>query len=105
MYDFPGNRGKAVLLLSALRAQQLNVAQKDLEEILLPALAASAQALRHEIERVQTRAGKGQAITMFIALGENRYMGGQNESSLNIDYALTRATLRIEDQTIISQGK
>jgi hypothetical protein len=26
--------------------------------------------------------------SLFIALGENRYMGGQNASSLNKDYAL-----------------
>lgn len=30
---------------------------------------------------------------VFIALGENRYMGGENASSLNIDYSLPNATL------------
>jgi leucyl aminopeptidase (aminopeptidase T) len=42
---------------------------------------------------------------LFIALGENRYMGGQNESSLNVDFALGEATLKVDDQTIISKGK
>jgi len=43
--------------------------------------------------------------SLFIALGENRYMGGQNESSLNIDYALTGVTLKVDDQIILSEGK
>jgi leucyl aminopeptidase (aminopeptidase T) len=30
---------------------------------------------------------------LFIAFGENRYMGGENESSLNVDYTLPGATL------------
>lgn len=42
---------------------------------------------------------------LFLALGENRYMGGQNESSLNVDYALADATLRVDDQTIVLNGK
>ncbi len=42
---------------------------------------------------------------LFIALGENRYMGGQNESSLNVDYALANATLLVDDQTIVLKGK
>src|SRR5215217_5651561 len=53
-----------VAIPTARRAQQLNMVQQDLEEILLPALAASAEELRDEIERVQTRAGRGQAITI-----------------------------------------
>jgi leucyl aminopeptidase (aminopeptidase T) len=36
--------------------------------------------------------------TAFIAFGENRYMGGQNESSLNEDFAVTGA--RIEADTV-----
>lgn len=32
---------------------------------------------------------------LFLALGENRYMGGQNESSLNHDFALRDATLKV----------
>lgn len=42
---------------------------------------------------------------MFICLGENRYMGGQNRSSLNIDFAIPGATLVVENRMIASQGK
>lgn len=42
---------------------------------------------------------------IFIALGENRYMGGQNESSMNVDYALSDVTLEVDGRTIVSQGK
>jgi len=42
---------------------------------------------------------------LFIALGENRYMGGQNESALNVDYALANVALEVDGQTIVSQGK
>ena len=42
---------------------------------------------------------------VFIALGENRYMGGQNESSLNVDYALGGVSLEVDGRTIVSQGK
>jgi hypothetical protein len=42
---------------------------------------------------------------LFIALGENRYMGGQNESSLNEDYALAGVSLEMDGRTIVSQGK
>jgi leucyl aminopeptidase (aminopeptidase T) len=41
---------------------------------------------------------------LFVALGENRYMGGENTSSLNIDYALTGATLKVDERTIVSEG-
>lgn len=41
---------------------------------------------------------------LFLALGENRYMGGENESSLNIDFALPNATLLADGQTILEQG-
>jgi leucyl aminopeptidase (aminopeptidase T) len=37
---------------------------------------------------------------LFLALGENRYMGGQNESSLNIDYALPGAVLSVDGRAI-----
>ena len=43
--------------------------------------------------------------SLFIALGENRYMGGQNESSLNVDYALAGVTLKVDGQIIVSEGK
>lgn len=36
------------------------------------------------------------AGSLFLALGENRYMGGQNESSLNYDFALHNAALEVE---------
>lgn len=38
--------------------------------------------------------------SLFLALGENRYMGGQNESSLNVDYVLTGATLSVDGRVI-----
>lgn len=43
--------------------------------------------------------------SLFIALGENRYMGGQNESSLNVDYALAGVTFKVDGQIIVSEGK
>lgn len=42
---------------------------------------------------------------LFVALGENRYMGGQNQSSLNVDFALWDATLEVDDRTILSKGQ
>ncbi len=42
---------------------------------------------------------------LFIALGENRYMGGQNASSLNVDFALTGATLKVDERTIVFEGE
>jgi len=42
---------------------------------------------------------------MFISLGENRHMGGQNESSLNIDFAIPDATLLADGRVIIAGGK
>ena len=41
---------------------------------------------------------------LFVALGENRYMGGQNESSLNVDFALPGTTLEIGGQTVVFEG-
>ena len=43
--------------------------------------------------------------SMFISLGENRYMGGQNASSLNIDFAIPHATLIADGRTIVAAGK
>jgi leucyl aminopeptidase (aminopeptidase T) len=40
---------------------------------------------------------------LFLALGENRYMGGKNQSSLNVDYVLAEATLEVDGQLIFSQ--
>jgi leucyl aminopeptidase (aminopeptidase T) len=42
---------------------------------------------------------------LFIAFGENRYMGGENESSLNVDYTLPGATLLVDDQVVVADGK
>jgi leucyl aminopeptidase (aminopeptidase T) len=42
---------------------------------------------------------------MFIALGENRYMGGKNESSLNVDYVIPQATFLADGKTILSAGR
>jgi leucyl aminopeptidase (aminopeptidase T) len=42
---------------------------------------------------------------LFLSLGENRYMGGQNQSSLNVDYTLPDATLIVDAQVIVEKGK
>ncbi len=42
---------------------------------------------------------------LFLSLGENRYMGGKNESSLNADFALPGATLIADGRTIVVEGK
>ncbi len=42
---------------------------------------------------------------LFLSLGENRYMGGQNESSLNIDFTLAGATLLADEQPLVEKGK
>ena len=43
---------------------------------------------------------------MFFCLGENRYMGGQNQSSLNVDFAIPGATFVVDKQQVLprSQG-
>jgi leucyl aminopeptidase (aminopeptidase T) len=41
---------------------------------------------------------------LFIAFGENRYLGGANESTLNIDYALAGATLLAGGRAVIIAG-
>ncbi len=40
-----------------------------------------------------------------ISLGENRYLGGANVSSLAIDFATTAASLRADDQVIVDGGR
>jgi leucyl aminopeptidase (aminopeptidase T) len=42
---------------------------------------------------------------VFISLGENRYLGGQNESSLNVDYAIPGATLHVDDRAVVDAGR
>ncbi len=43
--------------------------------------------------------------SLFIAFGENRYMGGQNISNLNEDYALENATLMVDGRTVLLNGQ
>lgn len=38
---------------------------------------------------------------LFLSFGENRYMGGQNESSLNVDFTLVGATLLADEQPLL----
>lgn len=42
---------------------------------------------------------------LLIAFGENRYMGGHNESSLNVDYVIPDASLVVDGRSIVSAGK
>ncbi|NWF80023.1 MAG: aminopeptidase [Chloroflexi bacterium] len=42
---------------------------------------------------------------LFLALGENRYMGGDNRSSLNIDFVLGNATLRADGLTLVEHSQ
>ncbi len=42
---------------------------------------------------------------IFIAFGENRYLGGKNESSLNIDFTIRDADLLIGEKAIVTRGK
>ena len=45
------------------------------------------------------------AGALFLALGENRYMGGENASSLNHDFALTGASLAVDGKVVVQDGK
>jgi leucyl aminopeptidase (aminopeptidase T) len=42
---------------------------------------------------------------LFVALGENRYMGGSNASSLNVDFTIPGATLQVDDRLVVEQGQ
>jgi leucyl aminopeptidase (aminopeptidase T) len=42
---------------------------------------------------------------VFVAFGENRYMGGQNASSLNVDFALPGTTFTVGERVVVSEGK
>ncbi|HZD56900.1 MAG TPA: hypothetical protein VE136_09275, partial [Anaerolineales bacterium] len=42
---------------------------------------------------------------MFIALGDNLYIGGENQSSLNVDYVIPGATFLVDGKTILSAGR
>ncbi len=39
----------------------------------------------------------------FLALGENRYLGGKNRSSLNIDFVTFNTEIYLDDERIIVQ--
>ena len=41
---------------------------------------------------------------VFVALGENRYMGGENASSLNIDFCVPDATLVADGRGVVRNG-
>lgn len=41
---------------------------------------------------------------LIVAFGENRYLGGHNASSLNVDFRSLRATVRADDRTIVDRG-
>jgi len=43
--------------------------------------------------------------TIFVAPGENRYLGGRNQSSLNIDFALPAASLLVDDDLVVERGR
>ena len=42
---------------------------------------------------------------LFVAFGENRYMGGENASSLNVDFCVPDATVCADDRTIVREGR
>ena len=43
--------------------------------------------------------------SLFIAFGDNRYLGGQNASSLNIDFVTPNASLCAEKRFIVDAGR
>ncbi|MFL5803531.1 MAG: hypothetical protein ACJ8CR_17530 [Roseiflexaceae bacterium] len=64
-----------------------------------------------ELVQVRDYAGRLEALvdehvygSLFIALGENRYMGGQKESSLNIDFSIPSGTLLVGGRAIVADG-
>ena len=42
---------------------------------------------------------------IFIAFGENHYLGGENESSLNIDFTIRNADLLVGEKAIVTRGR
>ncbi|MBI5090088.1 MAG: hypothetical protein HZB15_14835 [Actinobacteria bacterium] len=42
---------------------------------------------------------------VFLALGENRYMGGENESDVNVDLLPDRPTVVIGDSVVVESGR
>jgi hypothetical protein len=41
---------------------------------------------------------------VFIAFGENRYLGGENASSLNVDFTIQHGTLLVDGQVVVDRG-
>jgi leucyl aminopeptidase (aminopeptidase T) len=41
---------------------------------------------------------------LIVAFGENRYLGGRNASSLNVDFCSVEATMRTDGRTIVNRG-
>jgi leucyl aminopeptidase (aminopeptidase T) len=48
----------------------------------------------------QHRAG-----TVFLALGENRYMGGHNSSAINVDLLPAEPTLLADGSVVVDRGR
>ena len=42
---------------------------------------------------------------VFVAFGENRFMGGQNQSTLNIDLVCSGATVLCDDRYLVREGR
>ena len=42
---------------------------------------------------------------LFFALGENRYMGGENASSLNVDYTIPGASILVNGRAVVPEGR
>ena len=42
---------------------------------------------------------------VFVAFGENRFMGGENESTLNIDLICSGATVLCDDRCLVREGR
>jgi leucyl aminopeptidase (aminopeptidase T) len=42
--------------------------------------------------------------SLLVSFGENRYLGGLNASSLNVDFALPGATLRVDGRLLVEAG-
>ena len=42
---------------------------------------------------------------VFVAFGENRFMGGENESTLNIDLVCSGATVLCDDRHLVREGR
>ena len=45
------------------------------------------------------------AGAVFLALGENRYMGGENASTLNIDFVSQGCTVVVGEEVLVTNGK